>query len=161
MLLEKNGRASSSKRTRHINIRYFFVTDRINAKEISVEYCPTGEMIADFFTKPLQGSLFKKFRDQIMNVASTADSMQNHRSVLGNMDAGAGDGTDGTCSEGAGDGTDGTCSEGAGDGTDGTCSEGAGDGADGTCSEGAGDGTWTVVQRKRGKGNVPGGGAKG
>jgi hypothetical protein len=29
ILLEKNGRASSSKRTRHINIRYFFVTDRI------------------------------------------------------------------------------------------------------------------------------------
>lgn len=27
MLLEKNGKASSSKRTRHINIRYFFVTD--------------------------------------------------------------------------------------------------------------------------------------
>jgi hypothetical protein len=29
ILLEKNGRASSSKRTRHINIRYFFVADRI------------------------------------------------------------------------------------------------------------------------------------
>ena len=29
MLLEKSGRGSSSKRTRHINIRYFFVTDRI------------------------------------------------------------------------------------------------------------------------------------
>jgi hypothetical protein len=27
ILLEKNGRASSGKRTRHINIRYFFVTD--------------------------------------------------------------------------------------------------------------------------------------
>jgi hypothetical protein len=38
----------------------------------------------DFYTKPLQGSLFKKFRDQIMNldVAPTADSLQDHRSVL-------------------------------------------------------------------------------
>jgi hypothetical protein len=131
MLLEKNGRASSSKRTRHINIRYFFVTDRINAKEISVEYCPTGEMIADFFTKPLQGSLFKKFRDQIMNVASTADSMQNHRSVLGNMRLSPG--------LGAGDDTDG----------------------DGNTHADAGDGTWTVVQRKRGKGNVTGRGVRG
>jgi len=61
ILLEKNGRASSSKRTRHINIRYFFVTDRMEAKEVTVEYCPTGEMIADFFTKPLQGTPFKKF----------------------------------------------------------------------------------------------------
>jgi hypothetical protein len=27
ILLEKNGKASSSKRTKHINIRYFFITD--------------------------------------------------------------------------------------------------------------------------------------
>ena len=68
MLLENNGRASSSKRTRHVNIRYFFVTDRIQNKELSVKYCPTGDMLADFFTKPLQGALFKKFRDLIMNI---------------------------------------------------------------------------------------------
>lgn len=48
ILLEKNGKASSSKRTRHINIRYYFVTDRINNGEIEVTYCPTKEMIADF-----------------------------------------------------------------------------------------------------------------
>ena len=29
ILLERNGRASSSKRTRHINIRYFFICDRV------------------------------------------------------------------------------------------------------------------------------------
>eukprot|EP00978_Attheya_sp_CCMP212_P034632 scaffold146129_cov35-Attheya_sp.AAC.1 len=68
ILLENNGRASSRKRTRHINIRYFFVTDRIQNKELSVKYCPTGDMLADFFTKPLQGALFKKFRDLIMNI---------------------------------------------------------------------------------------------
>ena len=60
MLLENNGRGSSSKRTRHINIRYFFVTDRIKEGEMRVEYCPTGDMVADYFTKPLQGSLFRK-----------------------------------------------------------------------------------------------------
>ena len=27
ILLERNGKASSGKRTRHINIRYFFITD--------------------------------------------------------------------------------------------------------------------------------------
>jgi hypothetical protein len=38
MLLEKNGKASSSKRTKHIkNIRYFFVTDRIKKGELTVE----------------------------------------------------------------------------------------------------------------------------
>ena len=68
MLLEKNGKASSSKRTRHINIRYYFVTDRISAGELNVSYCPTLDMIGDYFTKPLQGSLFRKFRNIILGI---------------------------------------------------------------------------------------------
>jgi hypothetical protein len=66
ILLEKNGKASSGKRTRHINIRYFFITDRVNKKEISIEWCPTKDMVADFMTKPLQGSHFRRLRDIIM-----------------------------------------------------------------------------------------------
>ena len=73
ILLEKNGKASSTKRTKHINIRYYFVTDRINKKELTVEWCPTGDMIGDFMTKPNQGALFKKFRDQIMGVIPAQD----------------------------------------------------------------------------------------
>lgn len=65
--LETNGKASSTKQTRHINIQYFLVTDRIKHRDItSVKYCPTGKMIADYFTKPLLGSLFRKFRNAIM-----------------------------------------------------------------------------------------------
>ena len=70
MLLEKNGKASSSKRTKHIHIRYFFITDRIAQGELSVGWCPTGDMIGDFMTKPLQGVLFTKFRNQIMGLVS-------------------------------------------------------------------------------------------
>ena len=62
--MERNGKASSGKRTRHINIRYFFITNRVNMKEISIEWCPSKDMVADFMTKPLQGSHFK--RDIIM-----------------------------------------------------------------------------------------------
>ena len=40
--------------------------DRIDKGEFEVQYCPTGLMLADFYTKPLQGSLFIKFRDVIM-----------------------------------------------------------------------------------------------
>ncbi len=58
ILLETNGRGSSGKRTRHINVRYFFIRDRVESKEIRIEYCPTGIMVADYFTKPLQGALF-------------------------------------------------------------------------------------------------------
>jgi hypothetical protein len=73
ILLEKNGKASSSKRTKHITIRYFFITDRVKKEEVSVVWCPTGDMIGDFATKPLQGALFCKFRDQIMGVTPARD----------------------------------------------------------------------------------------
>ena len=76
MLLERNGRASSSKRTKHINVRYYFITDRIAKGEVRVEWCPTKDMIADFMTKPLQGSLFKKFRDVIMGSISTEEMLK-------------------------------------------------------------------------------------
>ena len=59
IFLAKSGRMSSSKRTRHINVRYFFINDKIEKKKVKVVYCPTGNMAADMFMKPLQGSLFK------------------------------------------------------------------------------------------------------
>jgi hypothetical protein len=68
MLLEENGRTSSSKRTRHIQIRYYFVTDQISKKNIVIQHCPTKSMVADFFTKPLQGSAFYEFRKAIMGL---------------------------------------------------------------------------------------------
>ena len=67
MLLENNGRASSSKRTRHINIRYYFVADKVKNKEVRIEHCPTDSMIADYVTKPLQGQKFIAFRNFILN----------------------------------------------------------------------------------------------
>ena len=70
MLLAKNGRASSGKRTRHINIRFFLVKDRVKSGEIEIEYCPTDMMIADYLTKPLQGLKFRWFRDQVLNIQS-------------------------------------------------------------------------------------------
>ena len=56
--LDNNGKQSSSKRTSHINIRYYFITDRIIKQEASVEFCPNFDMIEDYFTKVLQGSQF-------------------------------------------------------------------------------------------------------
>ena len=66
ILLQRNGKRSSSKRTRALNIRYFFLTDQIEKGNLTVEYCPTTKMIGDFFTKPLQGAQFEKFRKLIM-----------------------------------------------------------------------------------------------
>jgi hypothetical protein len=80
--LSENGKASSGEGTRHINIRYFFITDRIARKEVAIQYCPTKQMVADYFTKPLQGELFYKFRDQIMGVVPMDTITGDHRSVL-------------------------------------------------------------------------------
>jgi Reverse transcriptase (RNA-dependent DNA polymerase) len=41
ILLERNGRASSSQRTRHIDIRFFPFKDRITTEHIDVIFCPT------------------------------------------------------------------------------------------------------------------------
>jgi hypothetical protein len=73
IILEKNGKASSSKRTKHINIRYFFITDRVGKEEVSVVWCTTGDMIGDYATKPLRGDLFRKLRDQKMGVTPVRD----------------------------------------------------------------------------------------
>jgi hypothetical protein len=67
MKLETNGKASSGKRTRHFNIKLFYITDLIEKKEVEIQYCPTDSMTGDYMTKPLTGTKFNKFRKQIMN----------------------------------------------------------------------------------------------
>ena len=64
--LAENGKSNSS-RTRHIAIRYFFISDRISSGEIKVEYLNTTDMIADILTKPLQGALFRRLRSLLLN----------------------------------------------------------------------------------------------
>jgi len=68
MILAERGK-SVSGRTRHVSIRYFFVKDRIESKEIKIVHTGTEDMIADFFTKPLQGALFVKHRKTLLNLA--------------------------------------------------------------------------------------------
>ena len=65
----ENGRASAET-TRHINIRYFFISDYLQQGLVNVEHLGTKEMIADYYTKPLQGEDFVKHRDHIMGLRS-------------------------------------------------------------------------------------------
>ena len=82
ILLERNGRSSSTKRTKHMHIRYFYVTEQVHNKNIHIAHCPTEEMMADFFTKPLQGPLFIKMRNYVMGNEEPACKVLP-RSVLG------------------------------------------------------------------------------
>jgi KUP system potassium uptake protein len=62
----KNGRKSCGQKSKHIDIRYFFIKDRLEIEDYTVEYCPTEQMLADFFTKALQGNLFRRLSAVIM-----------------------------------------------------------------------------------------------
>lgn len=66
IIMAKKG-MSTSERTRHISIRYFFIHDKINNNEVEVEYMASEYMIADILTKPLQGDLFRRLRQKLMN----------------------------------------------------------------------------------------------
>ena len=41
-----------------------------------IEHCPTEEILAEHFTKPLQGALFRKFRAEIMNISDDLDMVE-------------------------------------------------------------------------------------
>ena len=68
ILLETNGRASSSKRTKHIKSRFFFIKDKVDKGEVEIQHCPTEMMWADVLNKPKQGKSFREFRGELMNV---------------------------------------------------------------------------------------------
>lgn len=57
-----------SLRSRHINVRYHYLQERISLGEFDVAYVPTSEMLADIFTKPLQGNLFRTLRDRLIGI---------------------------------------------------------------------------------------------
>ena len=46
---------------------------------MSIKWCPTGDMIVDFVTKPLQGASFHKFRDLTMGVVPTVTFVEEKK----------------------------------------------------------------------------------
>jgi len=50
---------------------------------VKVAYCPTRDMLGDFFTKPLHGSIFMDMHDKILKLPSSKGAAA-HRSVLRN-----------------------------------------------------------------------------
>jgi hypothetical protein len=60
--------AEKGRLNHHVNIRYFGIIDLVETKEVNIVYTHTAEMIADFFTKPLQGVSFNKVRSAIISI---------------------------------------------------------------------------------------------
>ena len=46
--LENNGHKSMGQRSRHIEIRYFFVTDQVQKGNVQIKHCPTDKMEGDY-----------------------------------------------------------------------------------------------------------------
>lgn len=70
--MERNGKnlCSCMGNSRHINIQYLFVKNRIEKGEVKIKYCPTHLMITDLFTKPLVAAQFECLKSFIMGYVS-------------------------------------------------------------------------------------------
>ena len=54
------------ERTKHVDIKYHFITETAERGDIVLKWIPTTEMHADIFTKALAAPLFEHFRKQLM-----------------------------------------------------------------------------------------------
>ena len=64
MALIKKGR-STSDLSKHISLRYFWISEKIKEDIVKMEYCPTGNMCSNVLTKSVQGKQFKSERKGI------------------------------------------------------------------------------------------------
>ena len=53
------------KNTKHIDTQFHFVREKIQSKEICVDYCNTCDNLDDIFTKPLGQVKFELFRGML------------------------------------------------------------------------------------------------
>jgi hypothetical protein len=77
--LAVNGKFSSSKRTKHIKARYFFIKDKIKEGKVEIRYCPTKKMWSNVLNKPKQGSPFRKDRAVLMGIPKEYDDHVEYR----------------------------------------------------------------------------------
>ena len=65
--LEINDKFLSSKKTKHIKAKFFFVKDKVDSREMKIIDCPTDVMWADIMRKPIQGKAYRIMRAKLMN----------------------------------------------------------------------------------------------
>ena len=73
ILLEKSRKKSSTKNTKHVNVRYYFIKDRVETRDVEIKHFLMEETLENNFTKPLQGAMFRKFRSETMNIPDDLD----------------------------------------------------------------------------------------
>ena len=61
------------KRTKHIDVKYHFVRERVKDETVELQYCPTEFMEADFLTKSLSKSTVEEHRRTLMGCSLIFD----------------------------------------------------------------------------------------
>lgn len=54
------------KRTKHIDVHYHFVREKVEDKSITVKYVPSEYQLADIFTKALPRERFSDLRKELL-----------------------------------------------------------------------------------------------
>jgi hypothetical protein len=78
---------SGGERTRHIDIRYFWMKDRVNRGEATIVHKGTEELYANVLTKPLQGSQFVYERGCLTGWSSTGEKVSNPKVIAAESEA--------------------------------------------------------------------------
>jgi hypothetical protein len=64
LALSKNG--VKSERTKHVDVKYFFITETVESGQVKLQWVPTQQQQADMFTKALAAPVFEHLRSQLM-----------------------------------------------------------------------------------------------
>ncbi len=65
-------------RTKHIDIRHYYIRELIVKGDIKLKWLPTSEQLADIFTKPLGGTIFTNLRDKLMKKYNNNNNNDNN-----------------------------------------------------------------------------------
>ena len=71
------GKHVCGQQTWNIHIRYFYAHERVTDGTILVTYCLTKEIVSDYLSKPLQGSLFRVHCNTLMDITPAIDIQYN------------------------------------------------------------------------------------
>ena len=78
--LTRNG--IKSERTKHVHIKYHFVTDEVAAGRVQLRWVPTTQQLADVLTKSLGVQQHRKLVQQLMVEALEQPSLEHSRAQL-------------------------------------------------------------------------------
>jgi hypothetical protein len=69
------------ERSKHIEIKYYFIRDKVQEGEVKLEYIPTDEQTTDILTKPLSRIKFAYFREK-MGIAEITPLVEREEMTL-------------------------------------------------------------------------------